>query len=182
MNVSTTEIEGVFVIEPQVFGDRRGYFFESYNNAVFTEKIGPVDFIQDNESFSSFGVLRGLHFQKPPYAQAKLVRAIKGEILDVVVDIRKSSPTYGKHVARVLSDQNKLQLFVPAGFAHGFVVLSTEALVSYKVDNSYMPSAEDGIVWNDPALNIDWKIKPEEVRLSAKDTILTSFEELNSPF
>ncbi len=182
MNVTKTEIEGVYVIEPQVFGDARGYFFESYNKRAFSDKISRTNFIQDNESFSTYGVLRGLHFQKPPFAQAKLVRAIKGEILDVAVDIRKKSPTYGRHIARILSEKNKLQLFVPPGFAHGFAVLSPEALVSYKVDKAYVPESESGILWNDPKLGIDWKIDPSQVKLSLKDGILPLFDEFISPF
>ncbi|MCE3296498.1 MAG: rfbC [Crocinitomicaceae bacterium] len=182
MNALKTEIEGVYVIEPQVFGDARGYFFESYNKEEFTEKVGPLSFIQDNESLSSYGVLRGLHFQKPPFDQAKLVRVIKGEILDVALDIRKGSPTYGKHVARVLSGENKLQLFVPSGFAHGFAVLSEEAVVAYKVDKAYRPDAESGVMWNDPALGIDWMIDAEKVKLSAKDGILPLLKDLESPF
>lgn len=182
MNVAKTEIEGVYIVEPQVYGDNRGYFFESYNKKEFSEKIAAVSFIQDNESLSSYGVLRGLHFQKPPFAQTKLVRVIRGEILDIAVDIRKKSPTYGKHVARILSDRNKLQMFVPAGFAHGFAVLSEEAIVSYKVNKPYVPQSEAGIIWSDPDLAIDWKIKPEDLKLSQKDGLLPSFNQFDSPF
>ena len=149
MEYIKTEIEGVFVIEPKVFNDARGYFMEAWKQAEFNEHVGKVDFIQDNESKSSFGVLRGLHFQKGAAAQAKLVRVIKGKVLDVAVDIRKSSPTFGKHVMVELSEENKRQFFIPRGFAHGFLVLSEEAIFTYKVDNPYAPQSEAGIRWND---------------------------------
>lgn len=169
MNVIKTEIEGLVIIEPKVFGDERGYFFESFSQREFEEKVCQTVFVQDNESKSKYGVLRGLHFQKPPYAQAKLVRVIKGKVLDVAVDIREESPTFGKHVAVELSEENKRQLFIPRGFAHGFVVLSDEAVFQYKCDNYYAPDYEDGILWNDPKLGIDWKIPEEDVILSEKD-------------
>jgi len=169
MEYKETEIKGVYIIEPRVFNDARGYFFESWKKQEFIESVGPVDFIQDNESKSSFGVLRGLHYQKGEYSQAKLVRVIKGRVLDVAVDIRRSSPTFGQHVMVELSDENKRQFFIPRGFAHGFLVLSDEAIFTYKVDNVYMPQAEAGIRWNDPALGIQWPIDPSKVLTSDKD-------------
>ena len=169
MDYIKTEVEGVFVIEPKVFSDARGYFMETWKQADFNEHVGQVDFIQDNESKSSFGVLRGLHYQKGSLSQAKLVRVIKGKVLDVAVDIRKSSPTFGKHVMVELSEDNKRQFFIPRGFAHGFLVLSEEAIFTYKVDNSYAPQAEAGIRWNDPALGIEWPIDPAQVLTSEKD-------------
>jgi len=162
-------IKGVFVIEPRVFNDARGYFFEAFKQQEFDAHIGHVDFVQDNESMSSRGVLRGLHYQKGDCSQAKLVRVIKGRVLDVAVDIRRSSPTFGQHVMVELSDENKRQFFIPRGFAHGFLVLSDEAIFTYKVDNVYAPQAEAGICWNDPALGIDWPIDPKEVLTSEKD-------------
>ena len=171
MRVIETEIEGAIIIEPKVFSDDRGYFFESFSQKEFEEKVCNTVFVQDNESKSTYGVLRGLHFQKMPYAQSKLVRVVKGKVLDVAVDIRKGSPTFGKHVAVELSEDNKLQFFVPRGFAHGFVVLSEEAIFQYKCDNYYTPQSEGGIMWNDPALNIDWQIPLEDVILSGKDKI-----------
>ena len=169
MNYIETSIKGVFVIEPKVFNDARGYFFEAWKQAEFEEHIGKVNFIQDNESKSSYGVLRGLHYQKGEFAQAKLVRVIKGRVLDVAVDIRRSSPTFGQHVMVELSEDNKRQFFTPRGFAHGFLVLSDEAIFTYKVDNVYAPQAEAGIRWNDPALNIEWPIDPQTVLTSDKD-------------
>ena len=169
MNYIETEIDGVFIIEPKVFNDARGYFMEAWKQEEFNQHIGKVDFIQDNESKSSFGVLRGLHYQKGETAQAKLVRVIKGKVLDVAVDIRKSSPTFGKHVMVELSGENKRQFFIPRGFAHGFLVLSDEAIFTYKVDNVYAPQADAGIRWNDPALGINWPIDPKEVLTSEKD-------------
>ena len=169
MRVIETAIEGAIIIEPKVFSDDRGYFFESFSQKEFEEKVCKTVFVQDNESKSTYGVLRGLHFQKMPYAQSKLVRVVKGKVLDVAVDIRKGSPTFGKHVAVELSDDNKLQFFVPRGFAHGFVVLSDEAIFQYKCDNYYAPQSEGGIMWNDPALNIDWQIPTEDIILSGKD-------------
>lgn len=169
MEYIETEIKGVYVIEPRVFNDARGYFFEAWKQDEFNEKVGPVHFIQDNESKSSKGVLRGLHYQKGDAAQAKLVRVIKGKVLDVAVDIRRSSPTFGKHVMVELSDENKRQFFIPRGFAHGFLVLSDEAIFTYKVDNPYAPQSEAGIRWNDSELDIQWPVSPEEVVTSEKD-------------
>ena len=169
MDYIKTEIEGVYVIEPKVFCDGRGYFMEAWKQAEFNEHVGRVDFIQDNESKSSFGVLRGLHYQKGTLSQAKLVRVIKGMVLDVAVDIRRSSPTFGKHVMVELSEENKRQFFIPRGFAHGFLVLSEEAIFTYKVDNPYAPQAEAGIRWNDPALGIEWPIDSTQVQTSEKD-------------
>ena len=169
MKVIETAIPGVLVVEPTIFGDDRGYFFESYNERDFTEKVGKVDFVQDNESKSRYGVVRGLHFQKPPFAQSKLVRVIVGRVLDVAVDIRKGSPTFGKHVAMELTAENHLQFFMPKGIAHGFAVLSQEAVFQYKCDNFYAPQSEGAIAWNDPALAIDWHIPANEVILSEKD-------------
>ncbi len=164
-----TEIEGVYVIEPRVFNDARGYFFEAWKQEEFEKNIGHVTFIQDNESKSSYGVLRGLHYQKGDFCQAKLVRVIKGKVLDVAVDIRKSSATFGQHVMVELSEDNKRQFFIPRGFAHGFLVLSDEAIFTYKVDNVYAPQAEAGVRWNDPALGIEWPIDPQKVLTSEKD-------------
>lgn len=169
MEYNETKIKGVYVIEPRVFKDDRGYFFEAWKEAEFQEHIGPVDFIQDNESKSAYGVLRGLHYQKGDFSQAKLVRVIKGMVLDVAVDIRRSSPTFGQHVMVELSDANKRQFFIPRGFAHGFLVLSDEAIFTYKVDNVYAPQAEAGIRWDDPALGIEWPIDPQKVLTSEKD-------------
>ena len=169
MEVIKTDIEGVVILEPRVFRDARGYFFESFSAREFCEKVAPVTFVQDNESYSSYGVIRGLHFQKPPFTQAKLVRVIKGAVLDVAVDIRKGSPTYGQHVAVELTAENHRQLFIPHGFAHGFSVLSDEVLFQYKCDNYYAPQSEGGILWNDPSLGIDWRIPAEKAILSDKD-------------
>jgi dTDP-4-dehydrorhamnose 3,5-epimerase len=169
MDFKETAIKGVYIIEPRVFNDARGYFFEAWKQAEFEEHIGKVNFVQDNESKSSRGVLRGLHYQKGDYSQAKLVRVIKGCVLDVAVDIRKSSPTFGKHVMVELSGENKRQFFIPRGFAHGFLVLSDEAIFTYKVDNVYAPQADAGIRWNDPVLGIEWPIDPKEVLTSEKD-------------
>ena len=169
MEYIKTEIAGVYIIEPRVFCDARGYFMEAWKEAEFNEHIGPVKFIQDNESKSTYGVLRGLHYQKGAYSQAKLVRVIKGRVLDVAVDLRKSSPTFGQHVMVELSEDNKRQFFIPRGFAHGFLVLSEEAIFTYKVDNPYMPSQEAGIRWNDPQLAIEWPINPAMVQTSEKD-------------
>ena len=170
MEVIKTDIEGLVVIQPRIFNDARGYFFESFSQREFEEKVGPIRFVQDNESKSTRGVLRGLHFQNPPYAQSKLVRCVKGKVLDVAVDIRKGSPTYGRHVAVELSEDNHLQFFIPKGFAHGFVVLTDEVIFQYKCDNFYAPQAEGAIAWDDPDLGIDWKIDPKDIILSAKDT------------
>lgn len=171
INVIETSIPGVVIIEPKVFGDARGYFFESWSQRDFDEKVRPVKFVQDNESKSRYGVLRGLHFQKGRHAQSKLVRVVKGCVLDVAVDLRRGSPTFGKHVKVELSAENKRQFFIPRGFAHGFVVLSEEAVFQYKCDNMYAPSEEGAIAWNDPALDIDWGIPSEDVVLSSKDSV-----------
>ncbi|TAJ11270.1 dTDP-4-dehydrorhamnose 3,5-epimerase [Marinilabiliaceae bacterium JC017] len=182
MKFIETEIKGLFIIEPRIYGDHRGYFFESFNQREFEENVGKVQFVQDNESCSSCGVLRGLHFQKPPFHQAKLVRCVNGQVLDVAVDLRKGSPTFGKHVSVVLSDENKRQFFVPRGFAHGFVVLSKSAIFSYKVDNWYAPEHDSGITWNDPTLNIDWQIPEESILLSGKDKLLKLLSDTEIPF
>ncbi len=182
MEIIKTSIEGLVIIRPRIFSDSRGYFFESYSQRDFEKEVGDIHFVQDNESKSSYGVLRGLHFQKPPYAQSKLVRVIKGTVLDVAVDIRKGSPTYGKWEAVELSEDNKLQLFIPRGFAHGFSVLSKEALFQYKCDNFYHPEAEGAIAWDDPQLDIAWQLPKDSIILSAKDMKHPSLAELDSPF
>jgi dTDP-4-dehydrorhamnose 3,5-epimerase len=182
MKFIKTEISDVYVIEPSVFGDNRGYFLESFNLEKFEKNVYPIKFVQDNESKSSKGVLRGLHFQKPPFTQAKLVRCIEGKVLDVVVDIRKGSNTYGQHVTFELSGENKRQLFVPRGFAHGFVVLSETAIFAYKVDNRYAPEFDAGIRWDDTKLDIKWGINESEVLVSEKDSQLPFFLEFDSPF
>ena len=182
MKFIKTEISDVYIIEPSVFGDNRGYFLESFNLEKFEENVYPIKFVQDNESKSSKGVLRGLHFQKPPFNQAKLVRCIAGRVMDVAVDIRKGSPTYGKHVAIELTGENKRQLFVPRGFAHGFSVLSDTAVFAYKVDNTYVPESDSGIRYDDKELNIDWGLNKEDVQLSLKDKDLSFFKDLESPF
>ena len=182
MKFIKTAIPDVYIIEPSVFGDERGYFLESFNLEKFKENIYPINFVQDNESKSSKGVLRGLHFQKPPFEQAKLVRCIEGTVIDVAVDIRRGSPTYGKHVAIELSGENKRQLFVPRGFAHGFSVLSESAVFAYKVDNTYAPEFDAGIRYDDKELNIDWKLAEEDVQLSVKDENLSFFKDFDSPF
>lgn len=169
MKFTEQKIKGVWVIEPKVFTDERGYFMESYKKGLFEQHVGKVEFLQDNESKSTKGVLRGLHYQAGNYSQAKLVRALQGAVLDVVVDIRKSSPTFGQYVAVELSEENKKQLFVPRGFAHGFLVLSETAVFSYKVDNIYSPEHEASIRWDDPKLNINWRVSKDDVILSAKD-------------
>jgi dTDP-4-dehydrorhamnose 3,5-epimerase len=170
IEVKKTDIEGVLIIEPKVFGDARGYFLESFNAKEFAEKTGlNINFVQDNESMSSYGVMRGLHFQRPPYTQSKLVRCVKGAVLDVAVDIRKGSPTFGKHVAVVLTEDNHRQFFVPRGFAHGFAVLSDEAVFQYKCDNYYAPQSEGAIAWDDPDLGIDWQVPTENRVRSEKD-------------
>ena len=169
MELIETLIEGVVVLRPRVFGDARGYFFESYSEREFERLVGKVEFVQDNESKSRYGVVRGLHFQKPPYAQSKLVRVVRGRVLDVAVDIRKGSPTFGQHVAMELDGEEKLQFFIPRGFAHGFAVLSDEAVFQYKCDNFYAPEAEGALAWDDPDLGIDWRLPLGEVVLSEKD-------------
>ncbi len=169
MEYEETSIKGVWILTPKVFNDNRGYFFEAWKKSDFEAHVGKVDFIQDNESKSSYGVLRGLHYQKGEYSQAKLVRVIKGKVLDVAVDLRKSSPTFGKHVMVELSEDNKRQLFIPRGFAHGFLVLSPEAIFTYKVDNIYAPAHEASIRWNDPQIGINWPIDQKDVVTSPKD-------------
>ncbi|MDE6669980.1 MAG: dTDP-4-dehydrorhamnose 3,5-epimerase [Muribaculaceae bacterium] len=182
MNVIKTDIEGVVILEPRVFTDARGYFFESYNKKNFDRLVGRIDFVQDNESCSSRGVMRGLHFQRPPYAQAKLVRCVRGSVLDVAVDIRKGSPTYGQHVSCLLTEHNHRQFFIPRGFAHGFAVLSDTAVFQYKCDNYYCPEADGGISILDPSLGIDWGISFEEAILSEKDKKHPLLSEFDSPF
>ena len=182
MEVIKTDIEGLVVIQPRIFNDARGYFFESFSQREFEEKVGPIRFVQDNESKSTRGVLRGLHFQNPPYAQSKLVRCVKGKVLDVAVDIRKGSPTYGRHVAVELSEDNHLQFFIPKGFAHGFVVLSDEAVFQYKCDEFYAPQSEGGINLYDEALGIDWQIPRDEAILSDKDKTYPNLSEIISNF
>ena len=182
MNVIKTDIEGVVIIEPRIFPDSRGYFFESYNKEVFDREVTPVDFVQDNESCSTRGVMRGLHFQCPPYAQAKLVRCVRGRVLDVAVDIRRGSPTYGRHVAVELSEENHRQFFIPRGFAHGFAVLSDVAVFQYKCDHSYAPQADGGISIRDTSLGIDWQIDPAEALLSDKDLRHPVLADFDSPF
>ena len=182
MNVIKTDIEGVVIIEPKIFEDSRGYFFESYNDLEFINKVGFVDFIQDNESKSSYGVMRGLHFQRPPHTQAKLVRCVRGTVLDVAVDLRKDSPTYGKHVAVELTEDNHRQLFIPKGFAHGFAVLSDTAVFQYKCDDFYHPELDGGINILDKSLGIDWKIPEDKVILSDKDTKHPMLKDFDTPF
>lgn len=182
MNFIKTDIPEVVIIEPKVFGDDRGYFFESFNQKEFEENIGKVEFVQDNESKSTYGVVRGLHFQKPPFNQAKLVRCIEGEVLDVAVDLRKGSPTYKKYVAVKLTGENKKQLFVPRGFAHGFAVLSESATFAYKVDNWYAPEHDSGIAWNDEEIAVDWQVEIEKVQLSGKDQLLKPLAQTENPF
>ena len=182
MEVIKTAIEGLLIIKPRVFEDARGYFFESFSQRDFEEKVGKVNFVQDNESMSSYGVMRGLHFQRPPYTQSKLVRCVKGTVLDVAVDIRKGSPTYGQHVAVELSEQNHLQFFIPHGFAHGFSVLTETAVFQYKCDNFYAPQADDGISILDDSLGIDWRIPVERAILSEKDTKHLLLKDFDSPF
>lgn len=176
MEIINTPLPGCYLIKPAVFGDNRGYFYESFNEAKFNRLIGSdVHFVQDNQSFSTYGVLRGLHFQKGIHAQAKLVRVLQGEVLDVVVDLRPDSPFFGKHYSVILSAENKLQLFIPRGFAHGFVVLSEEAEFFYKCDNYYNKESEGSVLFNDPALGIDWKLAPSDIIVSAKDKESDSF-------
>jgi dTDP-4-dehydrorhamnose 3,5-epimerase len=182
MEVVKTAIEGLLIIKPRVFEDARGYFFESFSQRDFEAQVGKVNFVQDNESMSSYGVMRGLHFQRPPYTQSKLVRCVKGTVLDVAVDIRKGSPTYGQHVAIELSEQNKLQFFIPHGFAHGFSVLTETAVFQYKCDNFYAPQADDGISILDQSLDIDWRIPVEKAILSKKDTKHQLLRDFDSPF
>ena len=182
MEVIKTAIDGVVIIEPKVFKDQRGYFFESFSQREFEAKVRKINFVQDNESMSSYGVMRGLHFQRPPYTQSKLVRCVKGKVLDVAVDIRKGSPTYGQHVAVELSEDNHRQFFVPRGFAHGFAVLSDTAVFQYKCDNFYAPQADGGISIKDERLGIDWKIPTDKAVLSEKDTLHSCLKDFDSPF
>lgn len=182
MEVIKTELPGVVIIEPRVFKDSRGYFFESYNKKEFDEKVAPTDFVQDNESCSVKNVMRGLHFQRPPHAQAKLVRCVKGAVLDVAVDIRKGSPTFGKHVAVELTEENHRQIFIPRGFAHGFAVLSDVAVFQYKCDNYYHPESDGGVSILDQSLGIDWKVDPKEAILSEKDLKHVLLKNFDSPF
>ncbi len=182
MEVLKTAIEGLVIIEPKVFGDSRGYFFESFSQRDFEAQVRKINFVQDNESMSSYGVMRGLHFQRPPYAQSKLVRCVKGKVLDVAVDIRKGSPTYGQHVAVELSEENHRQFFIPRGFAHGFAVLSETAVFQYKCDNFYAPEADEGISIVDGTLGIDWQIPVEKALLSEKDTKHICLKDFDSPF
>lgn len=183
MEVIKTGIEGVLIIEPKVFGDARGYFFESFNAKEFAEKTGlNITFVQDNESMSSYGVMRGLHFQRPPFTQSKLVRCVNGAVLDVAVDIRKGSPTYGQHVAVELTEDNHRQFFVPRGFAHGFAVLSETAVFQYKCDNFYAPQADGGVNILDGSLGIDWRIPTDKSLLSDKDTKHALLKDFDSPF
>lgn len=182
MEVITTAIDGVVIIKPRIITDTRGYFFESYSKREFDKKIRPIDFVQDNESCSTKGVMRGLHFQRPPFTQSKLVRCVKGAVLDVAVDIRKGSPTYGQHIAVELTEDNHLQFFVPRGFAHGFAVLSDIAVFQYKCDNYYAPQADGGIAITDESLEIDWHIDIQDVILSEKDTKHPLLKDFDSPF
>ncbi len=182
MKFVNTQIEGLVIIEPIVLEDDRGCFFESYNKKKFEKALGKISFGKDNESKSSKGVLRGLHFQKPPFAQAKLVRCVQGKVLDIAVDIREGSNTYGQHVSVELSAENKKQVFIPRGFAHGFLVLSNSAIVSYKVDNSYSPAHDTGIRWNDSILNIQWGVSKSDVLVSEKDAKLPFFLKFETPF
>ena len=187
MDVIKTAIEGLLIIEPKIFGDNRGYFYESFSQREFDEKVAPIlghkiNFVQDNESMSSYGVMRGLHFQRPPYTQSKLVRCVKGAVLDVAVDIRKGSPTYGQHVAVELTEDNHLQFFVPRGFAHGFAVLSETAVFQYKCDEFYHPEADGGISILDDSLGIDWRIPTEKALLSDKDTKHALLKDFDSPY
>ena len=182
MDVIRTEIDGVVIIEPKIFGDARGYFFESFSQREFEEKVRKINFVQDNESMSSYGVMRGLHFQRPPFTQSKLVRCVKGAVLDGAVDIRKGSPTYGQHVAVELTEDNHRQFFVPRGFAHGFAVLSETAIFQYKCDNFYAPQADGGISIKDESFGIDWKIPTDKALLSEKDTLHECLKDFDSPF
>lgn len=182
MEVIKTKIEGIVIIEPRIFKDARGYFYESFSQKEFDEKVMPVRFVQDNESMSTYGVMRGLHFQRPPFTQSKLVRCCRGAILDIAIDIRKSSPTYGQHVAIELTDNNHRQLFIPRGFAHGFAVLSDVAILQYKCDNFYAPQADAGIQLRDDELGIDWQIPTENAILSEKDLKHPCLKDFDSPF
>lgn len=182
MKMTRTDIEGLVVIEPRVFGDSRGYFFESFSQRDFEKEVGQVRFVQDNESKSSYGVVRGLHFQKPPHTQSKLVRVVKGRVLDVAVDLRRDSKTYGKYFSVELTEDNHLQLFIPKGFAHGFAVLSDEAVFQYKCDEFYAPESEGAIAWDDPDIGVDWQIPEDKVILSEKDKKHPAFKDLDVLF
>lgn len=182
MEIIKTDIEGLIIIKPQIFKDSRGYFFESFSQREFNEKVTPIQFVQDNESCSSYGVIRGFHFQKPPYSQSKLVRCVKGRVIDVAIDIRKGSPTYGKHIAVELSAENHLQFFIPKGFAHGFAVLSEEAIFQYKCDEFYTPQSEGGIQLMDESLGINWPISADDAILSDKDKKYPKLSEIISDF
>jgi dTDP-4-dehydrorhamnose 3,5-epimerase len=182
MKIVKTDIEGLLIIEPRVFNDDRGYFYESYNKSKFTEAGINIDFVQDNQSFSHKGAIRGLHGQADPFAQGKLVRVINGSVLDVAIDIRKASPTYGKHFSIELSGDNKLQFWIPSGFLHGFATLEDNTIFTYKVNNYYDKASEIGVIWNDPDLAINWGISPGEILLSPKDEILPAFKDFKSPF
>lgn len=179
MRITETKLKGCFIIEPTIFGDERGYFFETFNKEQFKKQTGEeIEFVQDNEAFSNKGILRGLHFQKGAFAQAKLVRVVKGKVLDVVVDLRPNSETYGEHFSCILSEENKKQLFVPRGFAHGYSVLEDNTIFVYKCDNFYQPKSEGGIIYNDQTLQIDWMLSKDEILVSDKDKVLKSFKEL----
>lgn len=182
MDVIKTKLDSVLIIEPKIFDDARGYFFESFSQREFEEKVRKINFVQDNESMSSYGVMRGLHFQRPPFTQSKLVRCVKGAVLDVAVDIRKGSPTYGQHVAVELTEYNHRQFFVPRGFAHGFAVLSKTAIFQYKCDNFYAPQADGGVSIKDEKLGIDWQIPIDKALLSEKDTLRECLKDFDSPF
>ena len=182
MNFIPTNLKGVYIIEPRIFKDERGYFFESFSAREFQEKLGDIVFVQDNESFSHYGVIRGLHFQKPPFSQSKIIRVVKGGILDVAVDLRKGSPTYGQYTSIELTENNHRQLFIPQGFAHGFSVLSPEAIIQYKCDNFYAPEADGGISIKDDSLGIDWQIPTQNAILSEKDIKHVCLKDFDSPF
>ncbi len=182
MKIIETSIKDLVIIKPKIHYDSRGYFFESFNQSLFKDKFGDLRFFQDNESKSSKGVLRGFHFQKPPFDQAKLVRCVKGEVLDVALDLRKNSSTYGKHEKVILSGENKKQFFIPRGFAHAYLVLSETAIFSYKVDNYYAPKYDCGVIWNDPTLSINWGVEKSKIIISEKDKNLEMLEKLDSPF
>lgn len=182
MEFIKTDMPGMFIIEPKIFGDDRGYFFESFNQKEFERHIGKIDFVQDNESKSSKGVLRGLHFQKPPFTQSKLLRCIEGEVLDVAVDLRKDSSSYKQYISIKLSGENKRQVFIPKGFAHGFLVLSESATIAYKVDQYFAPDSDSGIAWDDEDINVDWRMNCEDVLLSFKDKALKPLSDIENPF
>jgi dTDP-4-dehydrorhamnose 3,5-epimerase len=182
MKITETSLKGLLIIEPKIFNDGRGYFFESYNKAKFTKAGIDIDFVQDNQSFSQKGTLRGLHAQKDPFAQKKLVRVIQGRVLDVAIDIRKNSPTYGKYETIELSAENQLQFLIPAGFLHGFATLEDDTIFAYKVDNYYSKEAEVGVIWNDPTLAINWGLDKADILLSPKDEVLPLFKDFDSPF